>query len=34
MSNIVELTDVRREFVQGDVTIHVLRGVNLIHCQG
>ena len=34
MSNIVELTDVRREFVQGDVTIHVLRGVNLSIAKG
>ena len=34
MSNIVELTNVRREFVQGDVTIHVLRGVNLTVAKG
>ncbi len=30
MSNIVELSNVRRQFVQGDVTIEVLRGVDLI----
>lgn len=30
MSNIVELSNVRRKFVQGDVTIEVLRGVDLI----
>ena len=29
MSNIVELSNVRRQFVQGDVTIEVLRGVDL-----
>lgn len=29
MSKIVELTDVRRTFVQGDITIEVLRGINL-----
>lgn len=29
MSNIVELNNVRRQFVQGDVTIEVLRGVDL-----
>ncbi len=29
MSKIVELNDVRRKFVQGDVTIEVLRGINL-----
>ncbi|MBL0925685.1 MAG: ABC transporter ATP-binding protein [Sphingomonadaceae bacterium] len=29
MSKIVELTDVRRKFEQGDVTIEVLRGVDL-----
>lgn len=29
MNDIVELVDVRRKFVQGDVTIEVLRGVNL-----
>lgn len=29
MSKIIELNDVRREFVQGDVTIEVLRGINL-----
>jgi lipoprotein-releasing system ATP-binding protein len=34
MSSIVELTDVRREFVQGDVTIQVLRGVNLSIAKG
>lgn len=30
MNNIVELNNVRRQFVQGDVTIEVLRGVDLI----
>lgn len=30
MNNIVELNSVRRQFVQGDVTIEVLRGVDLI----
>ena len=30
MNNVVELTDVRRKFVQGDVTIEVLRGVDLV----
>ena len=30
MNNIVELSNVRRQFVQGDVTIQVLRGVDLI----
>lgn len=34
MSKIVELNNVRREFVQGDVTIEVLRGVNLEIGQG
>lgn len=34
MNKIVELTDVRRQFVQGDVTIDVLRGVNLSIGQG
>ncbi len=29
MNNILELIDVRRKFVQGDVTIEVLRGVDL-----
>lgn len=29
MNRIVELIDVRRKFVQGDVTIEVLRGINL-----
>ena len=29
MNDIVQLVDVRRKFVQGDVTIEVLRGVNL-----
>lgn len=29
MSKIIELNDVRRKFVQGDVTIEVLRGINL-----
>lgn len=29
MNNIVELNNVRRQFVQGDVTIEVLRGVDL-----
>lgn len=29
MSKIVEISDVRRTFVQGDVTIEVLRGINL-----
>lgn len=30
MNNIVELSDVRRQFVQGDVTIDVLRGIDLV----
>jgi lipoprotein-releasing system ATP-binding protein len=30
MNNILELIDVRRKFVQGDVTIEVLRGVDLV----
>ncbi|MGB5077448.1 MAG: ATP-binding cassette domain-containing protein, partial [Sphingorhabdus sp.] len=34
MSNIVELVDVRRHFVQGDATIHVLRGINLSIANG
>jgi lipoprotein-releasing system ATP-binding protein len=34
MSKIVELVDVRRQFVQGDVTIEVLRGVDLTVGQG
>jgi lipoprotein-releasing system ATP-binding protein len=34
MSNIVELIDVRRTFVQGDVTIDVLRGVDLVVGKG
>ena len=29
MSKIIDLNDVRRKFVQGDVTIEVLRGINL-----
>lgn len=29
MSKIVEISDLRRKFVQGDVTIEVLRGINL-----
>ena len=34
MNNIVELVDVRRKFVQGDVTIEVLRGVDLVIGRG
>lgn len=34
MNNIVELIDVRRKFVQGDVTIEVLRGVDLVIGNG
>jgi lipoprotein-releasing system ATP-binding protein len=34
MSNILELVDVRRKFVQGDVTIHVLRGIDLVVGKG
>jgi len=34
MNNIVELIDVRRKFVQGDVTIQVLRGVDLVIGKG
>ena len=34
MNNIVELIDVRRKFVQGDVTIQVLRGVDLVVGKG
>jgi hypothetical protein len=30
MNNVVELINVRRKFVQGDVTIEVLRGVDLV----
>jgi lipoprotein-releasing system ATP-binding protein len=34
MNNILELIDVRRKFVQGDVTIEVLRGVDLSIAKG
>ena len=34
MSDVVVLTDVRRDFTQGDVTIEVLRGANLTIGQG
>jgi lipoprotein-releasing system ATP-binding protein len=34
MNNVVELVDVRRKFVQGDVTIKVLRGVDLVVGKG
>ena len=34
MNKIVELADVRRQFVQGDVTIEVLRGVDLTVAEG
>jgi lipoprotein-releasing system ATP-binding protein len=34
MNNILELLDVRRKFVQGDVTIEVLRGVDLVVGKG
>jgi lipoprotein-releasing system ATP-binding protein len=34
MSKIVELVDVRRKFVQADVTIEVLRGINLTVGEG
>ena len=34
MNNVVELIDVRRKFVQGDVTIEVLRGVDLVVGKG
>jgi lipoprotein-releasing system ATP-binding protein len=34
MNNVVELIDVRRTFVQGDVTIEVLRGVDLVVGNG
>ena len=34
MNNVVELIDVRRKFVQGDVTIQVLRGVDLVVGRG
>lgn len=34
MNNVVELIDVRCKFVQGDVTIQVLRGVDLVVGKG
>jgi lipoprotein-releasing system ATP-binding protein len=34
MNNVVELINVRRKFVQGDVTIEVLRGVDLVVGKG
>ena len=34
MNNILEIVDVRRKFVQGDVTIEVLRGVDLVIGKG
>ncbi len=34
MNNVVELIDVRRKFVQGDATIEVLRGVELVVGKG
>jgi lipoprotein-releasing system ATP-binding protein len=34
MNNVVELIDVHRKFVQGDVTIQVLRGVDLVVGKG
>lgn len=34
MSKIVEISDLRRTFVQGDVTIEVLRGINLSVADG
>jgi lipoprotein-releasing system ATP-binding protein len=34
MNNVVKLIDVRRKFVQGDVTIQVLRGVDLVVGKG
>ena len=34
MNNVVELIDVRRKFVQGDITIEVLRGVDLVVGKG
>jgi lipoprotein-releasing system ATP-binding protein len=34
MNNVVELIDVRHKFVQGDVTIEVLRGVDLVVGKG
>jgi lipoprotein-releasing system ATP-binding protein len=34
MSKIVEISDLRRTFVQGDVTIQVLRGINLSVADG
>lgn len=34
MNDVVRLTDVRRQFTQADVTIDVLRGVNLSIAQG
>ncbi len=33
-SVVAELRDVRRSFTQGDVTIDVLRGINLTICEG
>jgi lipoprotein-releasing system ATP-binding protein len=34
MNNVLELIDVKRKFVQGDVTIEVLRGVDLVVGKG
>ena len=34
MNNVLERVDVRRKFVQGDVTIQVLRGVDLVVGKG
>ena len=34
MSNVLEVADLRRSFQQGEVTIHVLRGVNLTVADG
>jgi lipoprotein-releasing system ATP-binding protein len=34
MNNVVELINVRRKFVQGDVTIEVLRGVDVVVGKG
>jgi lipoprotein-releasing system ATP-binding protein len=34
MNNILKLVDVRRKFVQGDVTIEVLRGIDLVIGKG
>lgn len=34
MNNVLELIDVNRKFVQGDVTIEVLRGVDLVVGKG